>query len=134
VRAVDTNIIVRYLTNDDPQQAAVVEQFFDECARTHEKIYVSVPVLCEVIWVLERPFRQTKDEIIYGIEKLLAFGSFQFFQFDCDAAVRTALARYRRGRASLADYLIGELAAQAGCRDTVTFDRGLRGASGFTML
>ncbi len=117
--------------DDDPQQATAVERFFDECVANREQIYISVPVLCEVIWVLQRPFRQTKDEIIRGLEKLLGI---RFFVFDRDAAIRQAFEQYRRGRASVADYLIGELSAEAGCRDTLTFDRGLRGTPGFTLL
>lgn len=131
MRAVDTNVLVRYLMNDDAHQAAAVDRFFDECATHREAVYISLPVLCEMVWVLERSFRQTKDEIIHGLGKLLTI---EFFQFAQEAAVRQAFDQYRRGRASLADYLIGELSVQAGCRDTVTFDRALRGAPGFTIL
>ncbi len=41
---------------------------------------------------------------------------------------------YHRGKGNFTDYLIGEISRQAGCRDTVTFDRGLKGAPGFTLL
>ena len=49
-------------------------------------------------------------------------------------AVRRSLELYRHGPASFSDYLIGEISREDGCRDTVTFDRGLRGAPGFTVL
>jgi predicted nucleic-acid-binding protein len=131
MRAVDTNILVRYAVGDERRQVQVVEHFLEECAATGEQIYIPIPVLCELLWVLERTYRQTKAEIVFTLEGLLGLALFQFEEYP---AVRRALAQYQLGRAGLTDYLVGELAAQAGCRDTVTFDRGLRGAPGFTML
>jgi predicted nucleic-acid-binding protein len=131
MRAVDTNFLVRYAVGDEPRQVRVVERILDECAATGEQVYIPVPVLCELLWVLERTYRQTKAEIVFTLEGLLGVALFQFEQYP---AVHRALAQYQRGRAGLTDYLIGELAAQAGCRDTVTFDRGLQGAPGFTLL
>jgi predicted nucleic-acid-binding protein len=131
MRAIDTNVLVRYLMNDDPPQAALASRFLEECVANREDVYISVPVLCEFFWVLERTYRYPKDAILFALETLLLI---PFFQFDQHSALRIAIDRYRQGRAGLADYLIGELAAQAGCRDTVTFDRGLRGATGFAIL
>jgi predicted nucleic-acid-binding protein len=51
-----------------------------------------------------------------------------------NALVRRSLELYREGKANFSDYLIGEISRQAGCRDTVTFDRALKGAPGFTLL
>jgi predicted nucleic-acid-binding protein len=131
MRAVDTNVLIRYLVPDDLAQRVLSENFFEACRAKQEPVLITVPVLCEFMWVMERGYGQTKSELIGFLEKVFGLG---LIRFDCETAVRQAFQRYRRGRASLADYLIGELAAQAGCRDTVTFDRGLRGAPGFTML
>jgi predicted nucleic-acid-binding protein len=131
MRAVDTNILVRYLMNDDRPQAELASRFLEESVAKGELVYVSVPVLCELFWVLERIYRHPKDAIILALESCL---SVPFFQFEQDSALRIAIEQYRHGRAGLIDYLVGELAEQAGCSDTVTFDRGLRGAPGFTLL
>ena len=131
MRAVDTNILVRYVANDDPKQAAVVEKFWVECEINQEAIFIPVLVLCELIWVLGRLYAQTKPQLIEVLEKLLAVG---FFRFEQESAVRQSLEHYRRGKATFPDYVIGEISRQAGCRDTVTFDRDLRGAPGFTIL
>jgi predicted nucleic-acid-binding protein len=66
-----------------------------------------------------------------GIKKLFAVG---FFRFEQEAAMRQGMELYRRGKATFPGYVIGEISRQAGCRDTVTFDRDLRGAPGFTIL
>ena len=59
MRAVDTNILVRYIVNDDPKQAAVVEKFWGECETNQETIFIPVLVLCELMWVLSRLYAQT---------------------------------------------------------------------------
>jgi len=131
MRAVDTNILVRYVVNDDPKQAAVVERVWLECETNQEAIFIPLLVLCELMWVLSRLYAQTKPQLIEVLEKLLAVGVFRFEQ---ESAVRRSLEHYRRGKATFADYVIGEISRRAGCRDTVTFDRDLRGAPGFTIL
>ena len=131
MRAVDTNILVRYVVNDDPKQAAIVEKFWVECEANQETIFIPVLVLCELTWVLNRLYAQTKPQLIGVLEKLLAVG---FFRFEQDSALRQSLEHYRRGKGAFSDYVIGEISRASGCRDTVTFDRDLRGAPGFTIL
>jgi predicted nucleic-acid-binding protein len=55
-------------------------------------------------------------------------------QFEHERLVRHSFDEFRQSRADLPDHLIGEIASAAGCRDTVTFDRALKGAPGFTIL
>jgi predicted nucleic-acid-binding protein len=131
MRAVDTNVLVRYIMDDDPQQTEAARRFLHDCRSDREHVFIPVPVLCELVWVLSRNYRQSKAEIVSALERLL---DLTLFQFDQEFAVRRGFAQYRHGRAGLADYLIGELSVQAGCRGTVTFDRALRGAPGFTIL
>src|SRR5277367_3819414 len=125
MRAVDTNVLVRYVVNDEPRQSEVVDTFLHECRANFDRVFVPIPVLVELVWVLERTYNQSKAEIVTTLEKLLELG---LFQFDQESAVLHGFAQYRRGRAGFADYLIGELSVQGGCRDTVSFDRALRGA------
>ncbi|HEY7390431.1 MAG TPA: type II toxin-antitoxin system VapC family toxin [Bryobacteraceae bacterium] len=131
MRAFDTNILVRYVVNDDPKQAALVEKLWVECETNQEAIFIPILVLCELMWVLSRLYAQTKPQLIEVLEKLLAVG---FFRFEQESAVRQSVEQYRRGKATFPDYMIGEISRQAGCRDTVTFDRDLRAAPGFTIL
>jgi predicted nucleic-acid-binding protein len=131
MRAIDTNVLVRYVVNDDPKQAAVVDRFFEQCQTSQEPVFIPVLVLCELVWVLDRLFGQTKRQLIETLERLLAVS---FFRFDQESAIRQSLEHYRLGKATFPDYLIGEISRQAGCRDTVSFDRDLRGASGFSIL
>lgn len=65
------------------------------------------------------------------LEVILVSDAFVFEQKDF---IQRSLDNYRQGRADFSDYLIGEIASAAGCRDTVTFDRALKGSPGFTLL
>ncbi len=92
---------------------------------------LSAVVMCETMWVLERSYKLSKPAIIGVLESILGK---DLFHIEHDSAVRRSLQSFQTGKGSFADYLIGEIARQAGCRDIVTFDLGLRGAAGFTML
>ncbi len=131
MRALDSNVLLRYVIGDEPRQAAIAERFIEECRRADEPLFITVLVLCETIWVLDRVYRQSKAQIIEAVETLLAM---DLLRFEHDRAVRRAFDEFRQSRADLPDYLIGEIASAAGCRDTVTFDKALKGSPGFTLL
>jgi predicted nucleic-acid-binding protein len=131
MRALDTNVLIRFVTTDDENQAAIVERLLDECHRSREHLFISIPVICELVWVLKNGLRQTRAQIVIVIDHLVED---DLFQIDQETLVARALDLYRHGRADFADYLIGQLARDSGCRDTVTFDKTLRGAAGFTLL
>ena len=131
MRALDTNVLARYLVADEPRQLAMAERLIGECRRNEELLFLSMPVLCELVWVLDRSYQQTKVQIIFVIESILASDIFQIEHYEL---VVRSLRAYRDGRGSFPDYLIAEISLQAGCRDVVTFDRALRGAAGFTVL
>lgn len=131
MRAVDTNLLVRYFTTDDSRQVALVEQFLAQCEERRERVFVAIPVLCELTWVLNVSHGFAKSEIAGALKQLL---DQPLFSVEREPLVRRALQSYRDGRGGLTDYLIGEIASDAGCLDTVTFDRRLKGAPGFTLL
>jgi predicted nucleic-acid-binding protein len=132
VRGLDTNILLRFLTADDPVQTARVDALFAASEKAGERLFVSVVVLCELSWTLRsRPYGLDRAQILAVIEKILGTGQ---FEVQHRSLVRRALADYGAGRADFADYLIGWQSLEAGCADTVTFDRKLQGAAGFSVL
>jgi predicted nucleic-acid-binding protein len=84
-----------------------------------------------LVWVLDRVHGQTKPQIVEVLGRLLGL---DLLHFEQESVVRQSLIRFRAGKASFPDYVIGEISRQAGCRDTVSFDRDLRRAPGFTVL
>ncbi len=129
--AVDTNVLVRLVVEDDLAQWQLADQLLTRCMDSDERCLISIPVLCETIWVLRRLYRASRDDIALTIESLLGDEVIVLEERD---AVAEALRRFREGRADFADYLIGVKGALLQATTTYTFDRALRQAGGFTWL
>jgi predicted nucleic-acid-binding protein len=131
MRGLDTNILARFLTADDTRQLAIAQQLLEECRDSEEPLFLPAIVVCELAWILDRRYGQTRAEISDALERILRI---ELFRFEHESLVGRSLEMFRRGKAHFADYLIGEICKEAGCRDTVTFDKGLRGAAGYSVL
>lgn len=117
MRAVDTNVLVRLLARDDPDQAAAAESFVSAGA------WVSLLVLMETVWVLDSVYLVKPRQIGNGVEMLLDHDRLAVQDPD---VVRAALAHYRRHpRLGFSDCLIVEVARAAGHMPLGTFDRKL---------
>ena len=124
----DTNVLVRYITQDDARQAERARALIEQA---DGGLFLSVVVLCELTWVLLGAYDAGKTEVIEVLEAILDVGAFEIEHRD---AVRQALADYRAGRADFADYVIGRLTQAALGSATVTFDRRLNGHPLFDVL
>jgi predicted nucleic-acid-binding protein len=131
MRGVDTNVLVRFLTQDDPEQARRVDSLFSRLKRTGESAYVSVVVLCELAWVLRSLYGLRRQEIHDALETLLEADR---LEIEGRGIVHRAVTLYGHGSGDFADYVIGLRNRQAGCQDTLTLDRRLGQSDLFTML
>ncbi len=131
MRAVDTNVLVRFFMDDNRDQAAKARRIFETSRDRREPLLIVPHVLCELVWVLTVSFQLSKAEIVDILLRILVADVFLIERVNL---VTRALEHYKAGRADFSDYLLGEIATASGCRDTVTFDKGLRGATGFTPL
>lgn len=118
----DTNVVVRYLREDDEAQAAKAAALIDLAIKQEETLFVSHIVLCEVVWVLTAGYRLSKAEVLMTVRSLLSAA--QLVLEDPDE-VRRALARYEVGKGDFADCLIGGRAVARGCDRIATFDKAL---------
>lgn len=116
----DTNVMVRYIVQDEPAQSAVATRIFEDELSAVNKGYVCPVVLCEVVWVLARAYRQKKTKLCEVIRTLLLADSLEIGHRD---AVWRALRDFESGRADFSDYLIGEINRECGTDATLTFDR-----------
>lgn len=129
---IDTNVLVRSITFDDPEQSPKAEEFLRAAQQRGEPLFVNVIVLCELAWTLcGKRFRYARGEVADTLEELLAVGVFRIQHRD---EVKRAIHAFRRGNADFADYLIGGLNGAAGCEDTATFDGKLAGKAGYLGL
>lgn len=117
MRAVDTNVLVRLVTRDDPRQAAAADAFVARGA------WVSHLVLAEAMWVLGSVYDLGAASIATAVEMLLNHKDLTIQDPD---AVVSALAHYRRRPSlSFSDCLVLEVARNAGHLPLGTFDREL---------
>jgi predicted nucleic-acid-binding protein len=132
VRGIDTNVPLRVLTGDDPNQSPRAIRLLADAEARGERFHVSTTVLCELVWALRgTAYRRRREAIVQALEALLASSLFEVEQRDL---VRRALNDYRDGPGDFADYLIGWQDDAAGCAGTLTFDRGLEGCERFIVL
>ncbi len=122
--AVDTNVLVRYLVDDDPDQSARAAAFVERLLERDDRIFVSRIVLCEVVWVLTRGYGFSRPEVVRALRGLLKARQVVVEELD---AVRRSLDAYAGGSADFADYAILECARSAGCTRFTTFDAQLLG-------
>ncbi len=122
--AIDTNVLVRYLVEDDPSQTARAAALVEEVMSRDERIFVSQIVLCEVVWVLTSGYGFQRKEVSEVIRNLLKTRQVVVEEPD---RVRWAIDAYARGKADFADYLILESGRAAGCDRLATFDAELLG-------
>jgi len=131
VIGLDTNVLVRYLTKDDPAQYAKAVAAIDDATERGDQMIVSAVVLCELVWVLETAYDYTRADIDRALDQILATAQFDIEGLD-DA--RHALEDFRTSKADFSDALIGRVHQRLGAGHTLTFDRNLKGLQTFTVL
>ncbi len=111
MRALDTNVLIRYLVQDDARQAKAATLYIEKhCTRAHPA-FINRIVLCELVWVLESAYRYEKTHIANVLEKILQTS--QFLIEDVEAAWQ-ALESYKKLKVDYADALIGKINKAAG--------------------
>ena len=112
--AIDTNVLVRLFVNDTPDQTAQARNEIEQA----DKVILSLPAVCELVWVLRAHYRVDREGIAHFIEGLLDQPPFSMDQ----ACVLTGLSLLRAG-ADFADGVIAEQGRQLGADVFVSFDR-----------
>ena len=127
----DTNVIVRYLAQDDARQAAIATRLFEKTLSADSRGFISVVTLAEVVWVMATSYATPRETIVDVVERLLTAPQLTIERADI---VWRAVAVFRDSRADFSDALIAALGIEAGCSTTVTFDRRAAVSPGFEAL
>ena len=130
---IDTNVLVRYLAQDDPRQSAAATRFVEGLSGQSPG-FISLVVLAETCWVLQSNYSATSAELADTIDDMLAMSSFHLQQRDVVKAVVAAVRAVSGSKVGVVDLLIAELARDEGCSQTVTFDKNAAKAAGMTLL
>jgi predicted nucleic-acid-binding protein len=131
VIGLDTNVLVRYLTQDDRVQARRANAVVGAALEKGERCRLDSVVLCELVWVLRGAYGYDKPTVVDTLERILSTVQLDIGEKDL---VRRALEDHRLGSGDFADYLIGHSNREAGCGSTATFDRRLKSSAVFRVL
>jgi predicted nucleic-acid-binding protein len=131
VIGLNTNVVLRYLLQDDPEQSRQANEIFAGRVSEQEPGYLSLVCVLELVWVLRSFLRQSSVEIAAHLEHLLAADS---LVIQNEQQVFEAAFALKRGTGEFEDALIGALNAWAGCEKTLTFDRRAGRLAGFEVI
>ena len=127
MKGLDTNILVRYLTGDDPAQTNRAIRFVERECTPERPCFLNNIVFCELVWVLARGQRIERARLHRMIETLLSSLEFAFEDKDL---LWQALEAFAEG-GDFADAVIAGVNKKNGCSSTATFDRGAETLAGF---
>ena len=131
---VDTNVLARYLAQDDAKQAALATCLIEEELTPTQQGFISLVVVYELCWVLSNLYGATMAELVATLEDFLNTPQFCMEKRE---VLQAAIGRFKASsnrKVDLADALIAEIAASAGCTATMTFDKAAVRAAGMTLL
>ena len=115
---------------DDPVQSPVATKLIERGLTEEEPGFVSVVAMAEIVWVLDRVYGLPDDKIADAVERILQADT---LLVQNEQEVFTAMIVLRTGSGQFADALIGALSRWAGCKRTLTFDKGAARLSGFKL-
>ncbi len=126
----DTNVVVRYIAQDDPTQSRKATHLIESL--TPEKPgFIPLVALVEIVWVLQESYGVTKRELIEILETLLRTKELVIERAEI---VARALGLFWNSRADFPDCLIERSAHDAKCEYTLTFDKAAAKSAGMRLL
>lgn len=127
--ALDTNVLVRFLVEDDAKQTRRAAALLQQGIEDDETFFIPDVTLVETVWVLIRRYKLDRAEVVSVLRRLLAARHLRFSSTD---RLNDALDAFDSGRGDFSDYVIRAQAFEAGCSSIATFDRALLREPGFT--
>jgi len=121
--ALDTNVLVRYIAQDDSVQSPQATQIIENALSREEGVFIPVVVLCETVWVLRGYYKLAKQRIIHVLDAIITEKG---FELEARVEIAKALADYRHHPGDFTDYVIGHISRHHRCSMVFTFDHGLR--------
>ena len=106
MKGLDTNVLVRYFTQDDPVQSVAAERCIQSTCTADQPGLIHAVVLCELVWVLETAYGNSRDQIVNVLGLVLRTRQLQVQDREI---MREALTVYRSGKADFADAVIGQV-------------------------
>ena len=126
----DTNVLVRYITQDDDKQAELANSLIESLDDASPG-FVTLVTVVELSWVLESAYNFTRQQFAQMMQALMTVDT---IKLDRAAVVASALRSYATSKADFSDCLIERLSASAGCEKTMTFDKAAAKMTGMVLI
>jgi predicted nucleic-acid-binding protein len=123
----DTNVLVRYILQDDPIQGAKAKRAIARLT-PENRGFIATTVLCELVWVLKSTYKIPKPQCVSMVEHILLTSD---LEVEHSNLCWRALKYFAAGKADFCDYLVRELATASGCSVVLTFDKAALKSEGF---
>ncbi|MDK9704681.1 MAG: type II toxin-antitoxin system VapC family toxin [Sulfuritalea sp.] len=127
---IDTNVLVRYIAQDDPAQSKRASRLIENECSAAIPGFISLVVLVELAWVSESCYGASRGEVAEMVRRILSIR--QLVVQDAEVAWK-AVRVFESSKADFADCLVERMAAAAGCSAVMTFDKAAARA-GMTLL
>jgi predicted nucleic-acid-binding protein len=126
----DTNVLVRYIMQDDPKQSPKATRLI-ESLDSEDPGFITVVSVVELYWILTSCYGLGGRDVKRACEGLLR--AKQIVVDRADQVLR-ALRVFDDGKADFADCLIERIASSAGCAETLTFDASAAKYAGMSLV
>jgi len=120
MKALDTNVLIRFLVKDDERQAKIIYKLFKQAELYKEILYVPLLVVLETIWVLESAYKIPRHDILDSINDLVLM---PILEFEAQSTILSFISSAQETQTDLSDLLIAHAAKSAGCECMLTFDK-----------
>jgi predicted nucleic-acid-binding protein len=120
MKAIDTNVLVRFLVQDDDQQSAIANQLLSDAETTKAPLFVSQVVVLELIWVLQSAYNVSRSDSLTALNELTSMSA---LEFQDQPIIRDFLIGAQNNGCDLPDLLIAQVARGRNCETTLTFDK-----------
>jgi predicted nucleic-acid-binding protein len=120
MKALDTNVLIRFLINDDEKQAEIAKQLIQQAESNKQPLFITSLVVLEVIWVLDAVYDVKREDIVTTLGDLILMPA---LCFENQTMLRHFIMQASVSNFDLSDLLIALAATEAGCETTLTFDK-----------
>ena len=128
----DTNVLLRYLVQDDPTQSPKASEVIERRLSKENPGFVSLVCVLEIVWILGSLYKRSREQIADHVEMILAADT---LEVQNEQEVYQAVVALKNGSGTFQDALIGALGAWRGCSATLTFDQNAaKRLNGFQLL
>jgi predicted nucleic-acid-binding protein len=120
MKALDTNVLVRFLVKDDEKQAKIAFQVITEAEFKQEALFVPLLVVLETVWVLQSVYEVPDQDIVSAFSGLMQM---PVLKFESHQVMQNFISTARADSLDLSDLLIAYSAKISGCQNVLTFDK-----------